>query len=262
MHRTSGRWKLGLAYSLITAACWGVLPLILKPVVQVMDPYTLTWYRFAIAAAVLAVVMGASGGLPRLSSLNRQGWTLLGVAVGGLVGNYVLYVASLLYISPAVAQVVIQLGPMFFLLGGVAIMKEHFSRTQWVGFAILILGLLVFFNRRLPLLLDLSKDTGWGVILLLLAAITWAAYGMSQKQLLKNLKPQQILLLVYLFAVLVLLPKASLGAVHHLDPLHWWLLGLSCANTLIARWSDPSPPTTTTRAQSSSMAWSRSLAVE
>ena len=51
MHATTGRWKLGLALALVTAVCWGLLPIALRIVLDGMDAWTITWYRFAVAIA-------------------------------------------------------------------------------------------------------------------------------------------------------------------------------------------------------------------
>jgi drug/metabolite transporter (DMT)-like permease len=151
-----------------------------------------------------------------------------------LTGNYVLYVLSLLHTTPAVAQVVIQLGPMFFLLGGVVVLKENFSFGQWIGFAALVAGLLLFFNMRLPELIVVSRGTGLGVALLVTAAIVWAAYGVAQKHLTKTFRPQQILLLIYMGAIIVLFPLASPASIRGLSALQFWMLVFSCVNTLVA----------------------------
>ncbi len=234
MHTVTGRWKLGLALALITAACWGTLPIALTLTLPGMDPFTITWYRFTAAALVLGAILAATEGLPTWHALGGRVRLLLALALAGLTGNYVLYLVALSHTTPSVAQIVIQLGPMFFLLGGLIVFKERFSARQWAGLALLILGLALFFNRRLPELMNLSSGTGLGVVLLVLAAIAWAAYGLAQKQLTTRFRPQQILWLLYLGAVVVLFPTASLVEVRHLDALQFWMLIFSCANTLIA----------------------------
>ena len=226
--------KLGFVLALITAASWGVLPIALKLTLQGMDPVTITWYRFAAAALVLGAILAVTGGLPTLHSLSRRIWPLLRLAITGLTSNYVLYLVALSHTTPSVAQIVIQLAPVFLLLGGLFVFRETFSTRQWAGFALLMLGLVLFFNRRLPELLNLSTDTGLGTALLVLAAIVWAVYGLAQKQLTEHLRPQQILWLVYLGAVLVLFPAASIGTVRDLEALQLWMLIFCCANTLIA----------------------------
>jgi len=38
MHISSGRWVYGFLLTLLTALLWGILPIKLKQVLQVMDP--------------------------------------------------------------------------------------------------------------------------------------------------------------------------------------------------------------------------------
>ena len=150
--------KLGLALTLTTAACWGVLPIALKLALQGMDSVTITWYRFTVAALVLGTILAVTGGLPTLHSLSRRIWLLLALATAGLTGNYVLYLVALSHTTPSVAQIVIQLAPVFLLLGGLIVFRERFSARQWAGFALLMLGLALFFNRRLPEVLTGISD--------------------------------------------------------------------------------------------------------
>jgi drug/metabolite transporter (DMT)-like permease len=233
MSETPGRWQRGLALALLTTVLWGMLPLALKIALQGMDAYTITWYRFSAAALVLGGALAAARRLPARASLAR-GARLLALAAAGLTSNYVLYLVALDHTTPAVAQVVIQLGPMLLLFGGLVVFRERFSAAQWAGFALLIVGLGLFFNRRLPQLLDLSGGTGLGVALLVLAALVWAVYGLAQKQLARSLGPQQILWLLYVAAAVVLAPIASPSEIAGMSSLQLWMLAFSCANTLVA----------------------------
>ena len=234
MHTTTGRWKLGFALALVTALSWGVLPLALQITLHSLDPYTITWYRFAVSALVLLIILAARKSLPALSTLSKRGWLLLAVALSGLATNYVLNLVGLEHASPTVVQTLIQLGPMFFLLGALVVFKENFSRIQWAGFVLLILGLLLFFNHRLPELGSLSSDIGLGTAIIVMAAMAWAIYALAQKALLRNLAPQQILLLIYLGSVVLLWPASSLGEVRQANSLELSMLAFSCLNTLVA----------------------------
>ena len=234
VHQISGRWRLGLALALLTAACWGVLPIALKLLLEGMDAYTVTWYRFATSVAVLGVFLAATRNLPSVRTLGGMGWTFMLVALVGLVGNYVLYLLALRHVSPSVNQTVIQLAPIFLLFGGLFIYKERFTGWQRAGFVTLVSGLMLFFNRRLPELADVSAGLGLGVLLLLIAALVWAGYALAQKSLLKTLSSQQILWILYIGAVALLLPVSELGQIANLSPLQWALLAFSCANTLVA----------------------------
>jgi drug/metabolite transporter (DMT)-like permease len=234
MHKTSGRWKLGFALALSTAMLWGVLPIALKIALKSIDPYTVTWYRFASSGLILGIVLGATGGLPSIRQFDRRTWILMAIAFVGLTGNYVLYIVALVHTSPTITQTVAQLGPMILLFGGLFIFKEKFSGIQWLGFAVLMTGLVLFFHDRLLELSHLTGDLGLGVLFLTLAAFIWAAYGMAQKRLLKALGSQQILLILYIGAALALIPTAAPGSIRQANALQLSMLAFCCLNTLAA----------------------------
>jgi drug/metabolite transporter (DMT)-like permease len=234
MHKLSGRWKLGLAFAVVTAAFWGVLPVALTIVLRTVDPVTLTWLRFLTAALMLGGALAVFGQLPKLSAVGGKGWLVLGLALLGLAGNFVIYVIALEHASPTINQVVTQLSPILLMLGGIAVFHERFSWIRWTGFALLLVGLPLFFNRRLPELMNWRSGLGLGVALLVLASFVWAIYGLAQKWMLRRLQSQQILLLLYAASALVLWPAAHPASILKIDTLQVWMLVFCCANTVIA----------------------------
>jgi len=229
-----GNWRLGLVLALTTALCWGLLPIALKLLLGRMDPLTITWYRLAVAGAVLGLFLKLKHRLPVPLTLDRSSWGALGICVLGLTGNFVLYILGLSRASPTVTQVVIQLSPLLLLLGGLVVFRERFTALQWGGLLVLIGGMLLFFNRRLPELTHVSGGVGLGVMLLVIAAILWAAYGLAQKHLLRSLASEQILFLLYSAAVVLLSPPVKFATIRGLTTLQFGLLAFCCANTLVA----------------------------
>ena len=234
MHATSGRWKLGLALALVTAICWGLLPIALKVVLARMDAYTITWYRFAVSGVALGLFLAWRHRLPIPVPLTRRGWALFAVALAGLLANYVLYLFSLEHTSPTAAQVLIQLAPVFLLFGGLVLFRERFAPVQWAGFVVLLGGLLLFFHDRLAEVFALTTQLGFGVALMVLAALTWSVYGLAQKQLLTQLASEQVLFMLYVGAVPLLLPAAHPAEVFALDEMQLAMLVFCCANTVVA----------------------------
>lgn len=234
MHTTSGRWRFGLALALTTAVCWGLLPIALKITLTAMDPWTLTWYRFAVSGIALGLFLAWRRRLPPWSALTRRGWWLYAAALLGLVANYVSYLVSLELTSPTAAQVLIQLAPMFLLFGGLVVFRERFAPLQWSGFAVLVAGLAVFFHDRIAEVFAVDTRLGLGVAIMLFSAVSWTGYALAQKQLLTQLASGQILFLVYVGAVPLLLPPAHPAQVLALDGLQLGMLAFCCANTVIA----------------------------
>ncbi|HEX5757301.1 MAG TPA: DMT family transporter [Arenimonas sp.] len=233
MHQASGRWQLGLALALVTAACWATLPLALKITLEQLDVYTLTWFRFLLAAGIMGAWLAARGGLGGFARLDRQRWWWLGAAALLLIGNYVLYLLGVQHTTPANAQLLIQLAPLLMALGGIVVFGEHFSRWQWLGLALIAIGLGLFFSDQLRAAAQAAGYVG-GSLLVILAAVVWAGYALIQKQLLLRLSSPAILLFIYISASVVLLPLAAPRALLALDGLHWALLLYCALNTLVA----------------------------
>ncbi|MFK8014231.1 MAG: DMT family transporter [Gammaproteobacteria bacterium] len=234
MHTTTGSWRLGLALALLTAVLWSVLPIVLKLLLGQMDAYTIVWYRFLAAAVLLGAFQMRRKALPDVSSLGRNGWLLLAVAVAGLMGNFVLYMIGLNLVTPGAAQMVVQLAPVLLLIGGLVVFRERFSTLQWLGFAVLIVGLSLFFNHRLEELFQQRGRYALGVLIVVAAAIAWAAYALAQKQLLKQLDSENIMLLIYVGGVFIFFPSADLGSVTSIDKLGAALLVFASLNTIFA----------------------------
>jgi len=226
--------RLGFTLSLTTAALWGLLPIALKVVLEGMDAYTIVWWRFAVAMAGLGAFLAWRGQLPRLAGAGRAVLVLLAVATLALRGNYVLYLVALDRVTPSVTQIVIQLAPLMLLLGAVLMFRESFRPAQWAGFAVLVAGLLLFFNERLPELARPADGLGLGVALTIAAAVAWAVYGLAQKKLHEHFSSQQVLWIIYVGAVALLLPVSAPAAVLELDGLQLGMLAFCCINTLAA----------------------------
>ena len=234
MTHGSTNWRLGFTLALTTAALWGLLPIALKVVLEGMDAYTIVWWRFAAAMAGLGAFLALRGALPRLAGKGRTAISLLAIATLTLIGNFILYLLALDHVTPSVTQIVIQIAPLLLLIGGVLVFHERFARAQWIGFAVLGAGLLLFFNERLPLLAHPSQGLGLGVALTRGAAVSWATSGLAQKQLLRHFSAQQVLWMIYVGATVLLLPMAHPAAILSLDGLQLGMFAFCCLNTLLA----------------------------
>lgn len=196
---------LGLLFAATTALLWGAVPLAMAPLVAHVDAATISWFRFAVAGALLGAFFAASGRL----RLPRARWRGVAapfvLAVAGLVGNSVFYVQSLHFIAAPVAQTVVQVAPVLLMLGSLWLFGERFAALQWGGFVLLV------------------------------AALAWTVYGLAQKRLLLQVPAQLVLMGIYLASAVLLLPASSPGVVATLggDEL-LLLLAFLALNTLIA----------------------------
>lgn len=234
MHTVSGRWQFGLLLSLSTALLWGILPLALKTLLGQLDAVSVTAFRFLTAAVVMGLWLRWRGQPLRWQALkDRKVWLLFGIAVLGMIGNYVCYLISIDHISPAGAQTLIQMAPLLLLLGSVLIFKEPFAKAQWLGFAVFVAGMVLFFNQRIAALAD-NPGFVLGLLWMIVASVTWAGFALAQKALLKTWPSPVIMYLIYIVACVLLLPFSHFSALPRLDGLGWFLLLFACANTLLA----------------------------
>lgn len=233
LHQASGRWRLGLLLALTTCLCWATLPVALKVSLEATDAITITWFRFLVASLVVGGWLGLRGELGQFRGLSRRHWAaLLGAGVL-LLGNYVFFLWGVQYTTPANAQLLIQLAPLLMAVGGIFVFKERFVAGQWLGMAMIIAGLLLFFDDQLA-----QRDEGGayllGVASVLFAAVVWAGYALIQKQLLLRLSSPAVLLVIYVLSTLLLWPFAKPSLLLFLDALHWGMLVYCALNTLVA----------------------------
>lgn len=234
MHSTSGRWKYGFMLALTTAVLWGVLPIALKGLLTTMDASTVTWYRFLVAGIFTFAYLLIFARPNHLPSMNRSIVGLLCIAVVGLTSNYIFYLKGLEFSAPSTTQIVIQLAPILLLFGGLLLFREHFNRWQWFGLFLFCLGILLFFNIQISMLNSLDAEYLVGILLIILASITWAAYALAQKQLLNYFSSNQVMLCIYIFGILVFLPVAEPQQLWLQNQHGLWLLAFCCINTLLA----------------------------
>lgn len=235
-HIHSGRKLLGLTLAIITAVMWGVIPIGLKMLVQWMSVYTISWCRFFISALVVFPIVIRRYGFRNILNIRKLPVLML-ICAAVLIGNNLLYQASLRYITPGTAQVLLQFTPLVVLVGGLVIYKEVFIRAQWLGIGILIAGMILFFNPRYKeLLFDIGNYT-LGVVLSVISAVLFGAYLLIQKQLLVLLAPETILLVVYIVGIIVLFPLAKPGILFELESYQLVVLAVVSIMTFVSYWS-------------------------
>lgn len=223
---------LGFTFALITAMAWGSLPIALKQLLTVMTPQTIIWYRFIVASFALLFFLAIRRKLPKFSQLNRYYIGLFIIGTIGLSGNFSLFNTSLQFIEPSVAQIFIHLSSFAMLICGVLIFKEKLGLHQKIGLVILIVGLGLFFNNKFHEFTHLNHYF-IGVLLSILAALIWVAYGLAQKLMLRQFTAQQILLMFYFGCTIIFTPFVQISEVQELSGLTLVCFIYCCLNTLI-----------------------------
>jgi drug/metabolite transporter (DMT)-like permease len=221
--------------AITTAIMWGLLPLALKSVLVLMDAYTITWYRFIFAAFFVTILLASKRKIPFSVFQQKNLMVPILFAAVFLSLNYIFYLTSLYFIPVETAQMLIQMAPFLMIVGGVVFIKENFSRGQMVGSFVLICGLVLFFNQQFLDNAGIDNNAFIvGFFIILAAAVTWAAYAIIQKKMLRYYSSNQIMWCIYILSAFFFLPLASPAQVIPLDDTALLLLFFCCANTLIA----------------------------
>lgn len=231
---TAFRPVYGFLLSLLTAFLWGVLPVALTLCLTVMDSPTITFFRFVTAGVVVLVLLRLKHAIPSVSLLSKKSWWLAIGATVMLVTNYVTNVMGLRFLSASSAQVLMQIAPFVLMLGGILIYKESFTRVQFAGALLLLCGLGLFFNQRLPQIFASETESVWGIVIIAGSAIAWACYALAQKPLLKSLSARQLTLVMYVLGSILLLPISAPGELMAMDGIQFAALVFCCLNTLVA----------------------------
>ncbi|SDJ85448.1 DMT family transporter [Microbulbifer yueqingensis] len=228
-------WRVGLPLALVTAFMWALLPIALKGLLEEITATTATWYRFAGAALLAGGYYRWRRHLSLRQLFQRSLLPLTLLAVAGLLTNYLSYATGLRYITPGAAQIVIQLAPLLLLVSSVIWLGESFSPRQWLGVGMVLTGLPLFFNQRLPELIS-GSNTEYlvGLAFFVLAAVGWAVYGFFQKKILSHARAQDLLVLIYIAGTVCFLPGAAPLSVTGLSWVQWGLLLFLTVNTLVA----------------------------
>jgi drug/metabolite transporter (DMT)-like permease len=212
-----------------------MLAIALKLTADFTDPVTLTWFRFMVAGVIVFILQKRSNKLVQFQTLSKKEWLRLALAATFLIINYTCYAWSLVYLTPEASQLCMQISPLFLSVGGLIFFKEYISRMQWLCFACLFAGLVIFFH---PVVAGgAEQETATlitGMLIILVSSLSWCSYALIQKSLFSRLDSSNILLFIYLFAMVVMLPVSSPSGLTQLSAEDILVVLFCCLNTVIA----------------------------
>ena len=230
----STNFRLGLFFVSTAVIFWSIAPIALKLSASFIDPVTLTWFRFLIAMIVSFFIQYYSGKLSEFKKLNKADWSKLVLAALFSIGNYISFVYCLDYLTPGQAQLNFQTAPFFMAIGGVLFFKEKVNAVQIMCFSTLALGMMLFFHPYIDFSQTSNNDIWLGVLIVQFSALTLSSYALVQKSLVQRLSSNNILLFVYGFGTLAMVPFSQWQSFTHMQS-NDWIIALFCAAiTLVA----------------------------
>tara|TARA_Y100001960_G_scaffold265084_1_gene287937 strand:+ start:393 stop:1304 length:912 start_codon:yes stop_codon:yes gene_type:complete len=226
-----GHFMLGILLSTATALLWGILPIILKISLQGFTTGTIAWFRFALAFIILGIFLSFQGHRP-LKIFRKPPW--MGI-LGGvcLAANYFWVTIGVEISGPSNMAVLIQTATVFLVLAGVFVFRERLTLKQVFGMFVAAVGLTLFFLDQQSRI-AMSREYYFADFLIIMAAIVWVGYMISQKFLSQNYGAQSLNFLVYAIATLVLVGTVEWNEFASAGLNAWLALLLCGVNTLLA----------------------------
>lgn len=199
-------------------------------VVRVVDPLSLTWLRWALAALPLVVVAQLVE-RPRWREVARQWRPLLLLGLIGAAGYPLLLYAALQHTSAANASVINAANPALIVVAAVLLGQAAAGWRVWGGLALGLLGVLAVLTQG-----DVGRLLGLrfnlGDLLMIGAILAWTIYTLAMRRLripvLAATAAQAVLVLLAL-TPFVLMSGVQLPP----DPPTWWALGFIVAGASV-----------------------------
>ena len=209
---------------------WGGNWVIGRALRDAIEPVTLNFWRWLIAALILAP-FALPGLAAHRGAIRRSAGLLVLLALTGVALFQTLVYVGLKTTTTVNAILLNSSSPLFMLLCSWAIERERATRRQIAGMLISLAGILVILSRGEPgtlLQLEFHSGDGW----ILLAMPIWGVYSVLLKRRPPELGGALFLFLISVAGVVLLAPVFALEALR--APPRWPTAGEAAAVLYVA----------------------------
>ena len=231
MRSPTSSWMTPAA-AITAVALWGLAFPLIQEGLKDFSPILLGFVRFAIASALMLVVIAFRYKLTVIMSTVKREWKpllilgVLYVAIPNVAQNIGLQNGT-----SSIASVIQSSGPVMTLVFAVLLLKERMTRFKGLGTAIAMSGtvLLVFSGD-----ISLRNDSFVSSLLILMSAVSYGLAWVSAKRMLERNPPMLIIGLSLALGTLIIglaLPfdKDPKSIITAASVLNMMVLGLLCA---------------------------------
>jgi drug/metabolite transporter (DMT)-like permease len=222
---------------------WGTAFPGIKVLGEVLDPYQMTWYRYAL----FPVAYGAWMLLRRravFATVAGGDWLAMGsLGIVGVIGyhfalNWGMHGDE--GVTAATGAILIATTPLFTLLISVVTGRERPTWMAWVGSAVAFAGvaIVVFLGKG-----QVELSVAGKALVVLVAPLSWAVYSVYTRPFVHKYGGLFTTGATLSVGVLALLPLGvwyGVEPLRALQPIHWsWLAFLSILSTILgyAMWN-------------------------
>jgi drug/metabolite transporter (DMT)-like permease len=172
---------------LCTAFFWGGTFIAGRVVARTIDPYSAAFLRFLFAGIfLLFFAWRMEGRLPLLKK--NQIPTIILLGASGIFIYNVFFFKGLKLIEAGRAAIVIANNPIVVALLSILFFKEKLSVLKTIGIIISVSGALIVITKG-NLSEIISSNIGRGELYIFICVLSWAAFSLIGKAILKGLSP-------------------------------------------------------------------------
>jgi len=172
---------------LVTAIFWGGTFIAGRVVARGVGPFSAAFLRFAVASIfLLFITYRVENRLPRVRKGQVIPLILLGMT--GVFSYNVFFFKGLKLIHAGRASVIIACNPVVIALFAAFLFKEKLNFIKFAGIVISVTGAIVVISRGNPIEI-MQGNVGFGEIFIFCCVMSWAAYSLIGKAVMKDLSP-------------------------------------------------------------------------
>ena len=165
-------------YVLLTAFIFGTMEVALKIGASTMDPFQITYIRFAIGGLILLPFGIAEIRRRGIRLQFRDFLELAGIGFIGVVVSMILFQLAVMNSNASTASVLFCVNPFFTMIFAHFFAGERMNRTKAVVIAIALIGILFMLRPW-----DVQEgNTILGMVQMILAALTFGIYTVAAKK--------------------------------------------------------------------------------
>ena len=198
---------IGIMCMLGVFALWSVIPVLVKLLFPVFDPFTIAFLRLLQGATVVSVAFFARG--HTLRDIQWSWWHMIGGL--GISLNFSLYALSLSYTTASAGVLVVQVQYVALTVLAVAVLHERLGAGKIAGMALVLAGVAVVVGVREDVGHLFAPRYVLGNVLMLFSGIGWGIYALANKALAPRAGTAAILIPMMTIGVVV---TGALSATH------------------------------------------------
>ena len=170
---------IGIACMVGVVGLWSIVPILVKQLLAVFDPFTIAFLRSAQGAGFALALLYVRGYGVRSIPWSR--WHVVGGM--GIALNYALYALSLSYTTASVGVLVVQVQYVALTLLAVAMLGERIERGKAAGIGLVLAGIAVVVAWGGDVGVLLAPDYMRGNVIMLFSGLGWGIYALANKVL-------------------------------------------------------------------------------